>query len=85
MALKGAANKVLESTRALVDSKETETSFEEKMESLKQSVRVITVVDIRPQIRYLFFKAIRATRVYRLSPFSHCVSYVDARVENRRF
>ena len=44
MALKDAVNRVLERTRALVDGKDSKTSFEEKMELLKQSVRALTVV-----------------------------------------
>ena len=63
MAFKDAVNKVLERTRALVDSKESEMSFEEKMESLKQSVRDVTVVAVPPQMLY----SIRARRVFRLS------------------
>ena len=51
MALKRTANKVLENTRALVDSKESETSFEEKMESLRHSVRAINVAAVRTQMR----------------------------------
>ena len=51
LALKGAANKVLESTRALVDSKESETCFEEKMELLRNSVRAIAVAAVRAQMR----------------------------------
>lgn len=39
MALKEAADKVLERTRALVDNKESVTVFEEKMEMLRHSVR----------------------------------------------
>lgn len=64
MALKGAANKVLESTRTLVDSKESETSFEEKMELLRHSVRAITVAAVRTQMRYPFFKATQAMPAY---------------------
>ena len=39
MALKGEANNVLEITRALVEGKESETSFEENMRLLRRSVR----------------------------------------------
>ena len=41
MALKVAANTVLEITREVVASKESEASFEEKMELLRRSVRAI--------------------------------------------
>ena len=41
MAFKDAVKNVLEKTRALVDSQESEKSFEEKMELLKESVRVL--------------------------------------------
>ena len=38
MALTSAATKVLENTRTLVDSKESEADFDEKLELLKESV-----------------------------------------------
>ena len=41
MALKVAANTVLEITREVVASKKSEASFEEKMELLRRSVRAI--------------------------------------------
>ena len=43
MALKVAANKVLEITRELVASKESEAHFEKKMELLRRSVRAIAI------------------------------------------
>ena len=43
MALKVAANKVLEITREVVASKEPEASFKEKMELLRRSVRAIAI------------------------------------------
>ena len=43
MALKVAANKVLEITREVVASKESEASFKEKMELLRRSVRAIAL------------------------------------------
>ena len=84
MALKEAADKVLERTRALVDNKESVTIFEEKMEMLRHSVR-----------RYSHTNAIflvnRSTEylgclcVYHIGTVfivSRCASCIDAKVDN---
>ena len=50
MALKGEANNVLEITRALVDGKESEMSFEENMRLLRHSVRATSAATVQIDI-----------------------------------
>ena len=89
MALKEAADKVLERTRALVDNKESATIFEEKMEMLRHSVRRSIFAhkcDYSCQSQHRIPRM--PVRVPILAPFliaSRCASCIDAKVDNRRF
>ena len=51
--MKGAANNVLEITRALVDRKEPDTSFEEMMGLLRHSVKGTTMATAGTQMQEL--------------------------------
>ena len=84
MAFKDAVKNVLEKTRALADSQESEKSFEEKMELLKESVRVLLWWSLIYEYCILSSKPFLQRECIACHLFFYCVSCVDARVENRR-
>ena len=86
MALKEAADKVLERTRALVDNKESVTIFEEKMEMLRHSVsrysHTNAIFLVNPAAQNTYLGCLCVYHIGTVFTVSRCASCIDAKVDN---